>query len=458
MHRIAILTAGGDTPALNATIFGVVEQANTCRVEVFGILDGFVGLLDPHLPHIPLNPLFSTIPELDPRMGGTILGGSRAYIGPGDQQLIDGIVERLERLGIEGLVCVGGDGTTNAVQCLAERFPCVLAPKTIDNDLGLNYLEEPHDWSAQPMQESRALEYRKAWSRPEIGLDEIINYATPGYATAVFVVAQGVQRIRTTAEGHRRIAIVEVMGRQTGHIALGSAYGQPDLILIPEVPLDLEVLLQRVRAVYELQKHAVIVVGEAIIDAEGKRLGTASSSTDPAGNVAFSGAAEVLKHLLACRLGDDYFRSTAHSSAASAIFTRKVGHTQRGGRPILFDRFYGTQLGGRAFDLLWEGRNLAMSTLQWNSTEGFHVGSFPTDQLRDAQGIIHPRLVHPSLYDNHRLWPSKSGIDYLLPIFAKAVGPEDLEYLRESLFRPSNLTVPYHSINVDIERRTRRLD
>ena len=96
--------------------------------------------------------------------------------------------------------------------------------------------------------------------------------------------------------------------------ALGSAYGQPDLILIPEVPLDLEVLLQRVRTVYELQKHAVIVVGEAIIDAEGKRLGSALSSTNPAGNVAFSGAAEALKHLLVCGLGDDYFRSTAHSS------------------------------------------------------------------------------------------------------------------------------------------------
>jgi len=458
MHRIAILTAGGDTPALNATIFGAVERANERRVEVFGILDGFVGLLDPRLPHVPLNPLFSTIPELDPHHGGTLLGGSRAYIGPDDVQIIERIVERLGRLKIEGLLCVGGDGTTNAVQCLAERFPCVLAPKTIDNDLGLNYLEEPNDWSSRPAQASRALEYHKAWSRPEIGLDEIINYATPGFATAVFVVAQGVQRIRTTAEGHRRIAIIEVMGRQTGHLALASAYGQPDLILIPEVPLNLPVLLERVRALYELQKHVVIVVGEAIVDAEGKRLGSASSSVDPAGNVAFSGAAESLRQLLVQSLGDDYFRPVAHTRAESAIFTRKVGHTQRGGCPILFDRFYATQLGGCAFDLLWEGHNLAMSTLQWTPAEGFHLGSFPTNQLRDRCGVIHPRLVHPSFYDPLKLWPSKAGIEYLLPIFSNAVGPEDLEHLRGSLFRPGNLTIPYHSINVDIAKQTRWLD
>jgi len=458
MRRIGILTAGGDTPALNATIFGAVERANLRRVEVFGILDGFVGLLDCRLPHVPLNPLFSTIPELDPHLGGTLLGGSRAYIGPDDLEAIRQIVARLERLGIEGLLCVGGDGTTNAMQCLAERFPCVLAPKTIDNDLGLNYLDEPNDWKCEPSRAPGSLEYRKAWSRSDIGLDEIINYATPGYATAVYVVAQGVQRIRTTAEGHRRIAIIEVMGRQTGHIALGSAYGQPDLILIPEIPLDLPLLLQRVRQIYELQKHAVIVVGEAITDADGKRLGSASTSVDPAGNVAFSGAAETLKHLLVRSLGDDFFQPIAHTKAESAVFTRKVGHTQRGGRPILFDRFYAAQLGGRAFDLLWDGHNLAMSTLQWSAAQGFHLGSFATNQLRDKLGVIHPRLVHPSFYDRERLWPSKMGIEYLLPIFSNALGPEDLEHLRSSLFRPSNLTMPYHSVNVDIQRRTRWLD
>ena len=123
------------------------------------------------------------------------------------------------------------------MQPLAERFPCVLAPKTIDNDLGLNYIDEPNEWTCQPDDEGKLKFHHKPRS-DDVALDEIINYATPGYATAVFVVAQSIRRIRTTAESHRRICVIEVMGRRSGYIALGSAYGQPDIILIPEVPLD----------------------------------------------------------------------------------------------------------------------------------------------------------------------------------------------------------------------------
>jgi 6-phosphofructokinase 1 len=455
MRRIGLLTAGGDTPALNATIFGAVERANARRIEVFGIMDGFIGLLDPRLPHVPLNPLGLTIPELDPCLGGTLLGGSRAYLGPED---VKQIADRLTRLGIEGLICIGGDGTTNAMQCLSDVFPCVLAPKTIDNDLGLNFVDEPNDWIYEPAAAPQPPTSRKIWSRAEIALDEIVNYATPGYATAVYVVAQGIQRIRTTAESHRRIAIVEVMGRQTGHIALGSAYGQPDLILIPEVPLNLPLLVRRIDELYQLQKHVVIVVGEAIVDADGIRLGAVPKSIDPAGNIGFSGAAEALKSMLVQSLGDDFFRLTTHDKAESAIFTRKVGHTQRGGRPILFDRFYAAQLGGRAVDLLLEGHNATMATLQWSPSTGFFLASFLTNKLRDQLGVIRPRLVHPAFYDSHRLWPSKLGAQYLQPIFTNAIGADDVDHVRTSLFRPSNLMMPYHSINVDIQKQIHRLD
>jgi len=458
MRRIAILTAGGDTPALNATIFGAVERANALRTEVFGIMDGFVGLLDPRVPHVPLNPLFSAIPELDPCVGGTLLGGSRTYLGADDTELAQTVAGRLTSLGIEGLICVGGDGTTNAMQVLANYFPCVLAPKTIDNDLGLNYADEPSEWIWDTPAGHSSPRYRQVCRRDEIGLDEIINYATPGFATAVFTVAQGIERVRTTAEGHRRIAIVEVMGRQSGHIALGAAYGRPDLILIPEVPLDLPLLESRIRELYQLQKHVVIVVGEALADSQGNRLGAVSTSVDPAGNVAFSGAAEALKRILMKTLGDDYFRPNQHEKADAAIFTRKVGHTQRGGRPVLFDRFYAGQLGGRAVDLLVEGHNAAMATLEWSPEGGFRLDSYPTNKLRDARGIIHPRLVHPSFFDTRRLWPSARGIQYLLPIFTNALGADDVEHLRATLFRPSNLTVPYHSINVDVQKRIHWLE
>ena len=114
-------------------------------------------------------------------------------------------------------------------------------------------------------------------------LNQIVNYATPGYATAVLVTAQGVERIRTTAESHRRIAIIEVMGRHSGYIALGTAYGQPDIILVPEHPLDIELLVERVKHLYDLQKNVVIVCGEGIVDEQGVELGAESTSTDPGG-------------------------------------------------------------------------------------------------------------------------------------------------------------------------------
>ena len=109
------------------------------------------------------------------------------------------------------------------------------------------------------------------------------------------MTAQGVERIRTTAESHRRIAIIEVMGRHSGYIALGTAYGQPDIILVPEHPLDIELLVDRVKHLYDLQKNVVIVCGEGIVDEQGVELGAESTSTDPAGNVALSGAAEALR-------------------------------------------------------------------------------------------------------------------------------------------------------------------
>ena len=151
MKRIGILTAGGDTPALNATIVGAVHRANQFRVEVFGIIKGFSGLLNPEVPHVHLNPLFHA--------------DSRARRDPG--RVAPGVLARLRRRRrhrehrrgwptgsasshIDGLICVGGDGTLNGMQPLCDCLPIVLAPKTIDNDLGLNYLDETNEWIREP--------------------------------------------------------------------------------------------------------------------------------------------------------------------------------------------------------------------------------------------------------------------------------------------------------------------
>jgi 6-phosphofructokinase len=459
MKRIAVLTAGGDTPALNATIHGAVARANTLRIELVGLVKGFNCLFNPRVPHVHLNPLFQAIPELDPTKGGTLIGSSRDYVDPDKKDELDAITSRLFKLGIEGLIAVGGDGTLNGLQPLAERLPTVLAPKTIDNDLGLNYPSEPNEWVRTRDPETGAHHYSRAASSAVFDLNQIVNYATPGYATAVMVTAQGVERIRTTAESHRRIAIIEVMGRHSGYIALGTAYGQPDIVLVPESPIDMDLLVERVKQLYDLQKNVVIVCGEGIVDERGVELGDESKSTDPSGNIALSGAAEALRAKMIQRLGDRYFQQYRRSSSArEAIFTRKVGHTQRGGRPIRFDRFYAAMLGSKAVDLLVEGRNNAVSVLQYDAERGFHVEGYDANRFRDRWGLIHARQMHPALYDPLLMKPSRLGMDYLIPIFSDAIGSDDAEHMRQTLFDPGNLAQPYHSINTDVHKRIRYLD
>jgi len=476
MRRIGILTAGGDTPALNATIFGAVTRANQLKVEVVGLTKGISSLFNPRVPHVVLNPLYTTIPELDPCFGGSLIGSSRDYVDANDAAAIQMIAERLARLKIDGLLCIGGDGTLNGMQALSESVPTVLAPKTIDNDLGLNYPSEPSEWrrlvAVDPhnpeanrpgpgvvASEAGGFWYARTPSRTTFDLERMVNYVTPGYATAVFVSTSGVQRVRTTAESHRRIAIVEVMGRHSGYLALGSMYGQPDLLLVPEHRVNVDMLVERIKEVYDLQKHVVIVCGEGIIDENGVELGAEHQTTDPAGNKMLSGASESLRAELIRRLGDTYFTSKRRNeSAQAAVFTRKIGHTQRGGRPILFDRFHAAQLGGHAVDLLTQGRINAVAVLQWNKVKGFHVGEVYSNDFRDQHGLIHARFMHESFYDPTLLRPSQVGIDYLLPIFTNALGSDDLEAMRTGMFDSSHLSIPFHSVNTDINKRIKYLE
>lgn len=458
MKRIGILTAGGDTPALNATIYGAVERANSLKIEMFGLQRGFAGLLDSRVPHVHLNPLFTAIPELDPCKGGTLLGSSRTYLDETRTDLLQLVAQNVKKLRLDGLICIGGDGTINGMQPIAEILPCVLAPKTIDNDLGLNYIDEPNEWVHAPTEGAPGFTESRVSTRDSLRLEDIVNYTTPGYATAVYVVVECVERLRTTAESHRRVAIVEVMGRQSGYIALGAAYAQPDVILIPEVPIDLEQLSNRVVQLYELQQHAVIVVGEGIRNADGQELGAAKSTHDPAGNVRYSGAADALGQMLSNSIGNRILGDAAFGeSASSAIFTRKVGHTQRGGRPILFDRFYASQVGGKAVELLASGESNEIATIQYQSASGLLLSSISANKLRDQWGEIHPRDVHPSMYDARRMHLSQFGIDYLKPIFNNAIGSDDVEFLRTQLFSVGSLSNRYQSVITDIRKRIRYL-
>jgi 6-phosphofructokinase len=458
MKRIGILTAGGDTPALNATIWGAVQKANELRIEMFGLLRGYAGLLDPRVPHVFLNPLFSAIPELDPCKGGTLIGSSRTYLDASCMDKLKLAADHAAALRLDGLLCIGGDGTINGMQPLAEMLPCVLAPKTIDNDLGLNYIDEPNEWVRTPTTDPPGYKEQHQRLRSAVRLDDMINYATPGFATAVFVVVQMVERLRTTAESHHRIAVVEVMGRQSGYIALGAAYAQPDIILIPEVPVDIQQLTEQVTRLYDMQQNVVIVVGEGVRGPDGRELGAAMPTFDPAGNVRYSGAADTIVQMLGKSLPESLFLETrAHEPASSSFFARKVGHTQRGGRPILFDRHCATQLGGRAVELLAARRSNEIATLQYSEKTGFTFSSIAAGKLRDRWGEIHPREVHPSFYDAERLQLSQLGVEYLKPIFTRSVGADDVEYIRREVFDAGCLANRYQSINTDIRRRVRYL-
>ncbi len=432
-----------------------MQRANQLRIEVYGIIKGFSGLLNPQVPHVHLNPLFQSIPELDPTLGGTILGASRDYVDANDTENIARVAERLNKLKVDGLICIGGDGTINGMQPLSNYLPTVLAPKTIDNDLGLNYPDEPNEWIRESADNHKGYVYHKRPGR-DFSLDEMVNFVTPGFATAVYVSAASVQRIRTTAESHRRIAIIEVMGRDCGMIALGTSYGQPDLILVPESPVDPDALIERVLSIVDVQKHAVICVSEGVVDVHGNSLGAVTKSTDPAGNLMYSGAGEAVKRLLVEKIGDEFFtHKRRNESAASAIFTRKVGHTQRGGRPIQFDRFHAGQLGGKAVDMLVEGLHNCVATLQYRDG-AYLLDSVHANQLRDRWNTIRARPLSPSFYDSLRMGPSPRGIEYLRTIFRNALGPDDTESIRR-LFDTGNIMHPYYSVNVDINKRIMRL-
>jgi 6-phosphofructokinase 1 len=436
------------------------------KIEVLGLMRGFESLFNPRVPHVHLNPLFSPIPELDPSKGGSIIGSSRTYVDSRDSSALEPISERIRKLKIDGLICVGGDGTLNGMLPLCDLIPTVLAPKTIDNDLGLNYPNEPDKWirdedpSCQKGYKYRVWDSGFLSTPSQIQLEQMVNYVTPGYATAVFVAVEGITRIRTTAESHRRVAIVELMGRDSGYIALGTAYGQADIILVPESPIDVPRLVQRFKEIYELQRHVVIACGEGIVDQSGCILGdTQRSSTDPAGNIRLSGAAEKLRQILLDEVGEDFFRRhLGLADPRSSVFTRKVGHTQRGGRPLLFDRFNAAQLGGKTVDMLLEGQNNSVAILQWNREQGFYLSSCSANAFRDKYGRIHARTMHPSFYSSESMNISPIGVQYLLPIFKNAIGYDDVEYVRETRFDSGNLYARYHSVNADIEKRICYLD
>ena len=307
--KVGVLTGGGDCPGLNAVIRAVARRSAQCGHEVVGIREGWLGLVEAEFE--PLGP--REISGLLPR-GGTILGTSRT--NPYKLDAVDAVLANFKREGLEALVAVGGEDTLGvAARLHAEQgFPVVGVPKTIDNDLS-------------------ATDY------------------TFGFDTAVFICTEAIDRLHTTAESHNRVIVVEVMGRQTGWIAVMSGIaGGADVILIPEHPISVEEACEDIRRRHERGKDfSIVVVSEGYV-LEGM---ADESEVDQFGHVRLS------ERGVGARLAREIEERTGYETRVTVL-----GHVQRGGSPTPRDRVLATRYGLKAADLVNEGRFGRMAALQ----------------------------------------------------------------------------------------------
>jgi len=309
--RIGILTSGGDCPGLNAVIRGAVKTSWQLGYDCVGFLKGYEGLYDP----VQYKTLTTKNTAGILNQGGTILGSTNkgrfaATVGVSDRvdldpELLAGVKNTIDQLGIEGLVCVGGDGSLAVAQQFHEYgIPVVGVPKTIDNDLSATAFT--------------------------FGFDSAIDCAT-----------NALDRLHTTAASHERIMVLEVMGRHAGWIALHAGIaGGGDVILIPEISWTYENVCHKILdRESQGKRFTLVVVAEGAQLPEGGLVGE-----DQQGAQARLGG---IGHLVAAEIERRLHRETR---------TSVLGHLQRGGAPTTFDRVLATQYGAHAVRLVLEGR------------------------------------------------------------------------------------------------------
>jgi 6-phosphofructokinase 1 len=308
--RIGVLTGGGDAPGLNAVIRAVVKSAFNAGIEVVGLEDSFDGLLDPSRSRV-LTPKDVTGIL---RLGGTILGTTNrgnpfeypVNTPEGKADYSDRVVETFNQMRLQALVVIGGDGSLSiAHQFYLKGIPVVGVPKTIDNDI--------------------------------VGTTSCF-----GFDTAVAFAADAIDRLHTTAEAHKRIMVVEVMGRNAGWIALqGGIAGGADVILMPEIPYHLD----RVAAAIKRResfgaKFSIVVVAEGAKPVGGQV--TLREEARPGYVERLGGIGIVVAEQLEKMTGRE----------ARCVV---LGHLQRGGGPTAFDRVLATRFGGAAVELIRRG-------------------------------------------------------------------------------------------------------
>jgi phosphofructokinase-like protein len=306
--RIGILTGGGDCPGLNAVIRAIVRKGIFHYDDEFvGFLEGWRGVVENKTMPLDLNAVTGILPR-----GGTILRTSRTNPAKREGGL-EKCFETFEKNKLDALVSIGGDDTNGVSLKLFERgFNVIGVPKTIDNDLS--------------------------------GTDYCF-----GFDTAVNIATEAIDRVHTTAEAHNRVIVVEVMGRDSGWIAIHSGVaGGADVILIPERPFDLDTVCETLRKRHERGRYfSIVVVAEGAKMAqkpgESASLVTMTAAKDEFGHERLGGIGNVVAQQIE--------KMTGYETRAVIL-----GHTQRGGAPTAFDRMLATRYGLGAIDLVHQGK------------------------------------------------------------------------------------------------------
>ena len=343
IQRIGIMTSGGDCPGLNAVTRAVAKAAmGSHNLEVMGIEDGFLGLIQNRMRMLD-NKSVSNILTL----GGTILGTNnkvspRQYTVKINDRIetrdvTDRCLEHIAHNHLDALVVIGGDGSMAiAADFVRLGVNCIGVPKTIDNDL--------------------------------YGTD-----VTFGFATAVSVATDALDRIHTTAASHHRVMIVEVMGRNSGWIALHSGIASgADVILIPEIPFDVKIICDYItyRARHG-KRFSIVCVSEGAIPVGGKPVVDRVDPTSP-DPIRLGGIGQVLAEQV---------------EGATGIETRtvKLGHVQRGGTPVPADRVLATEFGFKAIEILCAGERSRLVVMK-----GRTVTHIPLEEAEGKQRLVPP--------------------------------------------------------------------
>ncbi len=345
MARIGLLTGGGDCPGLNAVIRAVVRRGlSDGEHSLLGFRHGWAGVLSDDAVELTLQSTAGILPR-----GGTILGTSRTNPFADDEadRGLRAIRRTLAAREVHALIPIGGEDTLGvALRLHREGVAVVGVPKTIDNDLG--------------------------------GTD-----VTFGFQTAVQIVTDTIDRLHTTAESHNRVMVVEVMGRHAGWIATHAGLaGGADAILVPERPFDIEEVCMRLRRRHERgRSFSIVVVAEGATPTAGTLQSREGAATDAFGHARLGGIGVTLE--------GEIERRTGYETRVTIL-----GHVQRGGTPVAFDRVLATRFGVAAMD--------AVAAEHFGTMVGLRGTEIVEVALEDA--LREPKLLDPALYETAELF------------------------------------------------------